>query len=1387
MIRRKQLFAGTLAFLVTVSSLHAAFTVSADETVEVTEPVTEEALPEVLTEDAQDQNETGEHHSDEIMTDDANIIFAESPDEYFRLVSDLPDTERIIVDSEEGLEDIGASAGVYYDGTYILCFDSHDELSDTVSMLYDCGYEYALDGTLGICGIPDRGIMHSNINPDASVKVAVIDTGSDIANEKYSVIGDDLDDHNGHGTALSSIILEETSDAYIISIKAIGDDGQGYMSDVYAAVQMAEQMGADYILMAVSIRDCGKYDAFKSLIENTNATVVASAGNNGTDASYYIPACINGVITIGAVNGDGILNDCSNYGDPVDYYAEAGSTSEAAAKGLGMIISGRVSELITTPLEREPDNLFHLVFRAEDDDVCFTTDSSHAGENIYVYHKDDLINMYDMVASSGDWSRSFYYADDEPVGNKYQQSYYEKALFCIEDFKASPDNVDYQAYTYLDNIDSDSKKYKMIQAAGAFGPGGALYEYGLAWWKAHDPNDSVLLVKDARSMYIVTHYAMDWYYCDETTMWPGIPAFGDLLLDYMDYIYGVRTGSIKLPGLTLSGWWCEIYETTWNGSYQDMAHGDVTATPVQITVSKSSSNQAVNGNPCYSLAGTSYGLYRAGDNSLVHVFDIDESGNTTAYTLDPINDGTNLYIKEITAGRGYSLDATGHAINLNSAANNLVTVRVQDVPLVYSSAVTLVKHDENGWNLITERSLEDAVFRVEYFERTDINNLSDLGSLSGVTPKAAINLISKSSGGKDGSITIDINTLSAADKSGYFKALGGLPLGTYMVTEVTAPTGYSKAVKPLAFCITDDGGNAKCGYVLDNSIYKKITDTEIMMSEIPVTGLYSPLKSASGNESLIDGVHSLNGTRYGIYFKANDTLVCTVTFGADGTISNVEYNASVTPTDTWSSGKNTIELAEGDYYAKELSAGRWFYVDGSVYEFSIWPDRTSDMNFADQPIIPEISTSAKDSDTGTHQLSYKERVTIKDEVSFINLVPSEEYTLTGILYDAYTGEIYKDAEGNTYTKSVVFIPDDTNSVIADGTASGSTDIVFEDVLVSYSNTTLVVFEELYENQNDTLVAAHEDIDDEEQTVERYVPELKTTATDAQSGTHVLVYEEKVTINDLVTYTNLNPGEEYYLKGVLFDADTGELFRDAAGKTYTQIKGFTPSDADGEEILTFTDVEIPLTKTTIVVFEYLYEKTTDSLITSHADINDEDQTLQRPSCVTYATTLKGAKSFHNNAVVTLVDHVSYENLEAGHEYYAKASLYTTEGDQVVSGGLEVVSIRKFVPEEKDGTVEVAINFDPSTLSEGDRVVVFENIYEMNNDEGLSNGIQKEDILVLSHEDLNNREQSLDVTSAPPVPSLGDIPNNELILCLGVTFIVVGAVSLVIVTEVKRRKV
>ena len=93
--------------------------------------------------------------------------------------------------------------------------------------------------TLSVCGNVDGVISYGSINPDAKVKVAVIDTGSNLANEKYSVIGDDTADHNGHGTAMSSLILDETSTAYIISIKALDDNGHGNMSDLYAIVRPA--------------------------------------------------------------------------------------------------------------------------------------------------------------------------------------------------------------------------------------------------------------------------------------------------------------------------------------------------------------------------------------------------------------------------------------------------------------------------------------------------------------------------------------------------------------------------------------------------------------------------------------------------------------------------------------------------------------------------------------------------------------------------------------------------------------------------------------------------------------------------------------------------------------------------------------------------------------------------------------------------------------------------------------------------------------------------------------------------------------------------------------------------------------------------------------------
>ena len=334
----------TVETTVAETTVETEVTTSATESTEATE-VTETTVETTVPTESTTEETTTETEPTEAPVV-FNVITAFSADEYYQLVSAMPDCERIIVDTYADLSYINVDCGVYFDGTYILGFDSVDKMSEAIKSISDAGYEYALDGTVGICGGVDTIVANARINPNASVKVAVIDTGSNLANEFYSVIGDDTADYNGHGTDMCATVLDETSDAYIISIKALDNDGKGNVSDVYAAIQMAEDMGVDYILLAVSIRNNGNYEAFVSLIENANATVVASAGNNGSDAGKYLPAGIPNVITVGAIEGNAEIKPFSNYGTCVEYYVyEADSTSEAAARATGRLIGGREDDL----------------------------------------------------------------------------------------------------------------------------------------------------------------------------------------------------------------------------------------------------------------------------------------------------------------------------------------------------------------------------------------------------------------------------------------------------------------------------------------------------------------------------------------------------------------------------------------------------------------------------------------------------------------------------------------------------------------------------------------------------------------------------------------------------------------------------------------------------------------------------------------------------------------------------------------------------------------------------------------------------------------------------------------------------------------------------------
>ena len=73
--------------------------------------------------------------------------------------------------------------------------------------------------------------------------------------------------------------------------------------------------------------------------------VVGAAGNNSSNASGFIPGRVGAAVIVGASDSNGEILSASNYGDTVDYYLEAKSTSYAAARATGIILSEGIDAL----------------------------------------------------------------------------------------------------------------------------------------------------------------------------------------------------------------------------------------------------------------------------------------------------------------------------------------------------------------------------------------------------------------------------------------------------------------------------------------------------------------------------------------------------------------------------------------------------------------------------------------------------------------------------------------------------------------------------------------------------------------------------------------------------------------------------------------------------------------------------------------------------------------------------------------------------------------------------------------------------------------------------------------------------------------------------------
>lgn len=460
----------------------------------------------------------------------------------------------------------------------------------------------------------------------------------------------------------------------------------------------------------------------------------------------------------------------------------------------------------------------------------------------------------------------------------------------------------------------------------------------------------------------------------------------------------------------------------------------------------------------------------------------------------------------------------------------------------------------------------------------------------------------------------------------------------------------------------------------------------------------------------------------------------------------------------------------------------------------------ADINDEAQTIyVPAIATEALDEVTGIHLSNAGDDVKVKDTVTYKNLIPGLTYRVAGTVMDNDTKKPLQNG-GKDITAEAVFTPE---------TADGTVDVEFTFSAKEFAGKTMVLFEKLYlvknadnadtnpddtsskdktpddtqkasesentqnktdntsnkvevdnENNNpadnsevkEVLIAVHEDYSDENQTI--CVPQIKTTAKDAKSGTSMFYAEKSAKIVDTVSYRNLVPGKKYKVVGTAVDKSNGAPVI-ANGNNVTAEAEFVAKEATGKVDVVFTFDASLLAGRTIVMFEDVYYE--NNLIATHADITDEAQTLYVPKIGT--TAIDGERKDHSSTAdssVTIVDSVAYQNLVQGQTYRVTGKLMDkATGKALVIDGKEVTAVTEFTAAGTEGVVDVTFRFNGKGMT-GKQLVVFEQLDVVTADGAYA---------IASHNDINDAAQTITMI-APPKPKTGDYMSVVMYVLAGI---------------------
>lgn len=440
------------------------------------------------------------------------------------------------------------------------------------------------------------------------------------------------------------------------------------------------------------------------------------------------------------------------------------------------------------------------------------------------------------------------------------------------------------------------------------------------------------------------------------------------------------------------------------------------------------------------ILSVQFGLFAAEDlnaadgsvipkDGLIEIVNCDENGSAVFRTDLPV--GAKLYVKELATDSHYILTDEKYPIIFEYAGQDTALVEIKanegkaiDNNLIYGEIHGL-KIDRE-----TEETIAGAVFGLFRSDETEF------------TEETAI-LTAES--GEDGVFTFE-----------------NVPFGNWQIVELKPAEGFLPNSDIHHVQVTEDSQVIEITAVNDRIPEIGTTATVDGEKEVNATEVFTL-------EDVVAYEHLIPGKEYVLKGVLMDKAT-----GKPLLIDGEEVHSETTFVPETPSGEVTVSFT---FDSKYIKADTDIVVFETLYKEGLGLTVHADIEDEGQTVtvhVPEIGTQA--TAEGKKEVEAKGEITIEDTVSYKNLTPGKEYTVSGVLMNKAADEPFT-VNGEEIRSEVTFTPE---------TADGEAIVKFTfDATGLTTATEVVVFETLY--REGVEIAVHADIEDDGQTVKLTPP------------------------------------------------------------------------------------------------------------------------------------------------------------------------------------------------------------------------------------------------------------------------------------------------------------